>query len=1318
VAHPTNQPLLLAYEDARVSFEGEDFVLNETSLRVHRFDPSSVNMSSPVSFPVPTSASKLFISSYNYMHLISYVSKEAGSETDAGFLRFLRWNTSTSAPTNPTIMASASSFGIRIPVCPNDTSVSNLISAPWPRSLASAQFVESDLVFLVTYTCQRDVYFAFVDPAASSIPDFRKLTDSPAGNISTTSYSANGTHLILTWAAQEPEISASAYFIRIVPFAQAATFPPTEFAIESAPMIRRTRPTLVEDSLSVYSIGDSKLVAVSMEDLFNISPLDITSNGTSRVVSRRVISAIIDYSSPTDAVHSIICYSGTFVLSDTVGPAMSANCTSTVALDGVQFTAKSGPAAGDETILLGQAEIAVPVGNFTVEIPIDTNLVQGSAATIIPQADGVQMLKQVYFATPSFSSALRIVNDSVVQVGAASPIQIDVNVVNNGLRSGKIILRAYSDSQGGIFIGEIVDPTPLAFNNQRVVSLLLWGIPAAGEYSVRVALFDSADSIVPVSQEVIQLNTAPSFPLLLAPSSIGIQTGGLVAVSLPAGTFRSQKLQLYSHALDQVVDSVDVSDFSTAKTVRLNATATGPFSVFYAPSESSATMRQLLTRTTVLPVPRRVFAPYTPFAGALDLPLDAPTTVFVSSASQLLKYVVRLPTLTAPWGIYVTSVSAASVVFTTSTSDFVPGTTQTAMPKSVQLSTSESGLFYPFQSGASPSRLNVAVSASSSANVTVHARLAQFFNLDRSVSSLSLDAGAPAFFIVRPAVSGNLRLFVSHEVVGARIYASQTNFVTKIGQGAREIAGNVLRYQSQFMTYDSDPVTGMSNNTATMQENVETSFVISVTADTTYYLSLFSNQVGGGLMTLQIDSNAVSPKQISGCAIDPFGASAVPTLDVIRDESASQFSLSTCVRFSTHVLSFSGSNYTEIRFSFLDEDSKNSSAAFVDASVQFSSQLGLTGCDWYRTDPLMPAQWTISTQIVSSSCQRVVYTRFVPADVLTDCLASGSATLKRSYRVPGSTDLQVLSTSIESIVQIAPVAPPTAIVTPPFANPTLEFAATRQLSPSQGNSLRGAIALSMDMQLSPSDIALTGPGIAGKRMAEALTITATLTGPYALQAYDSSFGVDPAARALQLQKTLDAVPSLAGLVTIVNPALPSPSLSPSPAIAPNSIGAPTSTGAPVTAGSPSGASLSAPADSVQNQTSPAIVGLVAFVTVFVFIAIIAIVVIVIVIYLRKRPDRKEAQMETVNSAPERPMESSKNEPQNKPKSPKRKASSTSSEESDSVEDSSSADSSSDAQEEKSTSQSKSSESPESSQSVESDEVSQSSRDSEDSHESS
>ena len=241
-------------------------------------------------------------------------------------------------------------------------------------------------------------------------------TTRPVGNVSSVSHTHNGTHLVITWAAQEPEIFSSSYFVRLIPFAQTAVYPPQTNVVHNATMIRRARPTHVEDALTTFSLGGEKFVSVSMENLFNISPLDGEKNGTSRVVSRRLIGAVIDVSVPSDQVHSIICYTGRFLLSDLVGPAMVANCSSSIALDGVQFSAMSGTYAGEEDNLLGQVEISIVPGNFTVEIPIDPNLVSGSSAVVIPAADGVQMLKQVHFPTPSFTTMLLIEDNSVFQV--------------------------------------------------------------------------------------------------------------------------------------------------------------------------------------------------------------------------------------------------------------------------------------------------------------------------------------------------------------------------------------------------------------------------------------------------------------------------------------------------------------------------------------------------------------------------------------------------------------------------------------------------------------------------------------------------------------------------------------------------------------------------------------------------------------------------------------------------------------------------------------------------------------------------------------
>ena len=64
---------------------------------------------------------------------------------------------------------------------------------------------------------------------------------------------------------------------------------------------------------------------------------------------------------------------------------------------------------------------------------------------------------------------------------------------------------------------------------------------------------------------------APSNAFLLPPNAIQAPNSGFIPVSVPSGAFSAQKLQLYSYSLDQVVDSVDVTDFSTPQTINLNA---------------------------------------------------------------------------------------------------------------------------------------------------------------------------------------------------------------------------------------------------------------------------------------------------------------------------------------------------------------------------------------------------------------------------------------------------------------------------------------------------------------------------------------------------------------------------------------------------------------------------------------------------------------------------------------------------------------------------------------------------------------------------
>ena len=747
------------------------------------------------------------------------------------------------------------------------------------------------------YNCDRKVYVGAVRPTSATLPTFSALTAPLGGDVTSVSYTQNGSHVMITWFTQEPETGTSAYYVRSIRYSQFHGAYPASFAtIDASPVVRRSRPTLREAALATFSVGGDAVASVSMEELFDASPLTLSANGTSRVVSRRIVSALINAGGASEGAGSVTCTSASFVVSNTVGPAISVNCTAAKAYSSLQFAVRSGELPYTETKLIGQLSVAnILPGSFKVEVPIETDGIVGPAVAVIPSS-GVDAIKDFHFSLASVAPQLSFDASSLTQVGAVAPVQLDVAVLNRGLKSGTVVVRAYNDAAGGAFVGEYVSDASsrLRFGSRRLASMVLWGLKGPGEFPIRVALFDSPTSTLPIAQSTIVVSLAPTSPLVLPPSAIAaVNANGFVPVSIPAGNFPSQTFYLFSHQQNKIISQLSVVDFSADQTVLLDATslaspASSPLSVVFAVSQLTADMSQLLSRARWLPVPYSTVVPFMSSANSTVLVLGNPLSMLVNSSSindvSLLKFIIPLPALSAPWGVVISAsaTNGASVSFTASSTDFVPASVPSSGPRSIPTGPSSAVLYFPF-SEITPSQLFVTVSVSQvnpSTTVSVSAQLAQFFQPTAAQKSVALDLSAPAFFIFRPSFRGDLRMSVNREFSNARLFYSTRNYVLGANQGATEAASSVLRYKTNLL------IQGSSNNSVEVQQNIETSFAVSMVPPSAYFVSLMPNSPAGGLVTLYLYSGFVGLTQTSKCPIDPLSSATVPSLNLVYDEGS------------------------------------------------------------------------------------------------------------------------------------------------------------------------------------------------------------------------------------------------------------------------------------------------------------------------------------------------------------------------------------------------------------------------------------------------
>ena len=134
--------------------------------------------------------------------------------------------------------------------------------------------------------------------------------------------------------------------------------------------------------------------------------------------------------------------------------------------------------------------------------------------------------------------------------------------------------------------------------------------------------------------------------------------------------------------------------------------------------------------------------------------------------------------------------------------------------------------------------------------------------------------------------------------------------------------------------------------------------------------------------------------------------------------------------------------------------------------------------------------------------------------------------------------------SLNGVVKVFNPVLPVAPVNPPVFIPKrgLDFISTRVLSSDDQGRLRGAIAASMG--ISSSEIFFLGSGIADVNKRSSFVVTAIISGDSAVLAYTNMFSADPNAAALLIQAAINAIPSLNGVVSIVNPSLPPPPVAP------------------------------------------------------------------------------------------------------------------------------------------------------------------------------
>jgi hypothetical protein len=1050
--HPVNQPILLAYEESQPWAVGTDIMFNNTFVRIRKFDASSIEMSAPasLSWPLSGTATGLIVRSYGRSHLVGYLLKESG-DISRPYLRFAEWDTTAAAPTTPSINAQSGADGIALPACPNNVSATNLFASAWPMNLNTESFAPSTLRFLVGYTCDRSMYVGFVDTTSFNLPSFQKLSEDLTSDVSSIAYSQNGTHISFIWYGREVETKKSSYYIKTLPFAQSASWPPTFAMFNNAPVIRRARVTAQEDSFSAVYMQGPFLATLSSDSLYDKNSLNLADNETASVVSRRLVGAVVDLTLPSQPIRTINCSNAELmVTADGIeGSWLKASCVS--AIDGpVSFEVRYGQSYSEDQ-LVGADTISLNVGSNDIMVRVDIQDLSGGSLSLNPVGD-VDISISARTSVPIPATDLGFVVDSTVQVGTSAPVQIDTIVINRGLLPSGFVVRAYSDADGGILVGEIADSDLLTLNTQRSKSMLLWGLQTPGDYSVRLVLFESVNDVFPAATQIIYISVVPQTSFELTPSAVSAQFDSAeVTIDLPAGPFSPQSIRLIDLSANQEVDSIAVADFTTQQTQSLNTGGrAGPFAVVYGPDYATADAEHTTSRLAFIPVRPTRFAPVFNQTGAEPLQLSVPRLSAASNMS-LARFSVRVPQLASPWGVVVsTSPASGAVEFTVSVSEFVPAALPTGAIRSQRLGSSQTfAAFIPFSGVSRPQLLNIATSVAG-ANLRTSASLAQFIAVANStVTSYVIDTAAPVFVSVSPTSSGDLRLSSDRDYSAVRVFVSTSNFVLGSNQGGSEIFRVVSRALSFITTNDEDDQTGFVNTTTTSLPRIRTTWSVPVVAGTKYFVSMIPSSVGGGVFSLDVDTSSISVAMTSSCSINPLSSERAPSVALVHHQAT---------------------NFTEVQVVLADEDVSSTAARLDDVVVTFAGPAG--HCDFRLRDPLMNALWTVSEVQGASGCRKLRYSKIIPIDAALSCLLqqddgsyAGSAQVERSYLIPasllgtgsvkraadGQTYSSYFSTSYMSLQVLqpaAPVAPPVAApVNPPQRPPVAPPVAAPVASP-------------------------------------------------------------------------------------------------------------------------------------------------------------------------------------------------------------------------------------------------------------------------------
>jgi hypothetical protein len=1015
--HQVYQPIIVAYESSMVAVNetAHDIQLMQSKIFVSKFESSALEMSAPVSLAdLSTSPTRMSVASWGQIHNLAYEINEFNGTEDVPrvYFKTFVWNLTSSI--EPTMnMAVAPSSGIVTPQC-GLGSIGSIVNFAWARNLTSESLDASDARFVLAWTCGTQLWAGVIDPSSSQPAIFEVVVDN-AGDSPILTVAHNDTHVTLTRWARELRTSSSAYYMQTFSL---SSFPPTTQLIKNTPSTRHARPTAQEDDIWSGYFQNDLLIVTSKDNLFNQKLAERnTTNVTTNVVKRRLVAAVFSSSQKSDVLLSVVCTNASYTLGDAQSyeTVVSVSCHSNIPAN-ITFTVLTGEHGEEENIMVGSAQQSVPEGEFTVRIPVITELLSGGFLVIDADAPAFDNLR---IDGPPSETELKVVPGSVEQL-SADPAVIQLDIRNFGtVAPDAVVIAVYLESAGQkrILVGLYEEDEMLpALGDQFTFEIPLWGIDSPGVFELSISVYDHFEATYPADYFRYTVEFRRTAAITLLPHDL-VPLSGSVRVSIPAGRFFPTVVSLIDVDTEQLVDEVILEDFAEARNITLQKdSAKGQLVVCASLVSLEETPEQLLENGLCTPVPYRQLPRLTTSFNFLGI---SAADVREASAGSHLYYVVYPPRLASPWGVMIRASGLSSTPSLAVSSTFLDASQNDAggLPIYRQSPLRASAAFSSFgeRTAVDSSALYASVYSASADQVSTELVMVQFIDIDDG-EPLLCDASAPVLFSMKPGRSGSGTLVASRDMAGARMYLSSTGYAFSEGDGTTSVAGVLQSFNRTIeIPFAFDNGTTFTENQ--LEGVVSTTWTLAnLVSGQAYFVTLVAGDSASAPFFLSANIASLKPQKLSSCPIQISSPESVPMIKATTLPSGQ----------------------IEVEISIRDEttNAKNDSR-LDDVNVNFGR---LPQCTWRLKDPLMLASWTQTKSVEGASCGRRIFSKVFDSSEVGACFGSskralntGQVTVIRSYRTAGSSQPQLAVTVSNVTVDQSPApifrSTPTGAVT-------------------------------------------------------------------------------------------------------------------------------------------------------------------------------------------------------------------------------------------------------------------------------------------------